>query len=217
MTTPSVSDVNEFEQMPMNQLVAWFNAHCREAEKIKAFRTKIIGTARCSALFAQMEEQKKFDEETADMSDEDFQKLMMSEIENSARKENPQVVGSVREAIEEATMQQDVHLSSRPLVMPKHAVRQQKDILKHNGEGVRDSWLDPDVHARRTMRNHVFVHWGNNREEFRSVRQAFEQLGLPLKSHIRFRGKLKAEGERTFIHEGEDYVFEVIERGDIAK
>jgi rubredoxin len=50
------------------------------------------------------------------------------------------------------------------------------------------SWADPATAAARAERNHVVV----NKIEYRSVLQAFQQLGLPVSKHIAFRGQLKA-------------------------
>ncbi len=56
------------------------------------------------------------------------------------------------------------------------------------------SWSDPDVRAARTTRNGCRV----GRQEYPSVRAAFEALGLPLAKHIRFRAELKRKGKATF-------------------
>jgi hypothetical protein len=59
------------------------------------------------------------------------------------------------------------------------------------------SWKDPKVAAARATRHAVVVADSDgNKQTFRSVRQAFEALGLPLGRHIKFRGALKAAGKQ---------------------
>lgn len=48
-----------------------------------------------------------------------------------------------------------------------------------------------DVNQKKRIRNKVKV----GTVEYRSTKQAFEMLGIPLGNHIRFRMKLKAEGK----------------------
>lgn len=61
---------------------------------------------------------------------------------------------------------------------------------------IMESWNDLAVHTKRRQRSAVRV---KNAEgevaEFRSVKQAFLALGLPLSKHIRFRMDLKAAGK----------------------
>lgn len=56
------------------------------------------------------------------------------------------------------------------------------------------TWDDPAVKASRSERSHVSV----GKQTFRSVRDAFVHLGLPLEKHIKFRGLLKAAGTLQF-------------------
>lgn len=49
------------------------------------------------------------------------------------------------------------------------------------------TWMNPDVAAARSVRDHVLV----NDAWHVSVRQAFIDLGLPLNEHIKFRAQLK--------------------------
>jgi len=57
-------------------------------------------------------------------------------------------------------------------------------------EAQRRAWANPEVKAARSRRQHVKV----DGVTYRSVKQAFEQLNLPLTKHIKFRGELKALG-----------------------
>jgi hypothetical protein len=56
------------------------------------------------------------------------------------------------------------------------------------------SWADPAVKAARVTRNSVNV----NGVEYRSVREAFKDLGLPDSKHFKFRMDLKATGKQSF-------------------
>jgi hypothetical protein len=61
---------------------------------------------------------------------------------------------------------------------------------KHRSEAVAKSWRNPKVKAARSRRDHVKV----SGKEYRSVREAFVQLKLPLSQHQPFRRQLKAAG-----------------------
>jgi hypothetical protein len=69
------------------------------------------------------------------------------------------------------------------------------------------SWKDAAVAAARATRHGVRVtakHGGSG--NYRSVREAFLNLGLPLGRHIKFRGQLKAAGSAEF----EGYTFKLL-------
>ena len=55
---------------------------------------------------------------------------------------------------------------------------------------IRESWNDTEVAAARKQRSAVLV----DGVQYRSVGQAFEELGLPMSKCIKFRGELKAAG-----------------------
>lgn len=55
--------------------------------------------------------------------------------------------------------------------------------------------------------HHVTV----NGVEYRSVKDAFEKLNLPLGKHVKFRSELKNEGKKTFEHDGKEYAFALVE------
>jgi hypothetical protein len=59
---------------------------------------------------------------------------------------------------------------------------------------IADSWKDDDVRKARSTHNAVEV----DGVRYRSVREAFKQLGLPDSKHIKFRGQLKQYGEQAF-------------------
>lgn len=69
------------------------------------------------------------------------------------------------------------------------------------------TWTDPKVAAKRAERTHVKA----SGTVYRSVKEAFEQLGLPLSKHIKFRMQLKQVAELTFKHEGRQVTFKVVQ------
>lgn len=66
------------------------------------------------------------------------------------------------------------------------------------------SWDDKQVAAARAQRNHVIVEGVG---EFRSVKEAFIRLGLPVAKHIRFRMQLKAASTAQFA----SHTFKIVE------
>lgn len=56
---------------------------------------------------------------------------------------------------------------------------------------IAETWKDPDVAAARARRDHVTA----DGVEYPSVKQAFIDLELDLRTHIKFRGELKAAGK----------------------
>ncbi len=80
-------------------------------------------------------------------------------------------------------------------------------------EGVKASWANEETAARRKERTNVVV---EGHGEFRSVRQAFRDLGLPEVKHGKFRMDLKAKGEHTFEHEGTTFHFKVKQAASAA-
>ena len=78
-----------------------------------------------------------------------------------------------------------------------------------NAAGVAASWQDESVKAARAKRSGVFVTDESGKEMyFRSVKQAFEELGLPLKTHIKFRMELKRLGQ--IVDFGYGYTWKVV-------
>lgn len=71
----------------------------------------------------------------------------------------------------------------------------------NRSEAIAASWNDDKVKEARSMRNGVFV---DGTTEYRSVKAAFIQLGLPLGKHIKFRMNLKAAGTLEF--QGHEFV-----------
>ncbi len=199
MALPVIDKPEDFEQFRIADLVEWHNANCSEHAKVKVFRTRLIAVNVCTSLFERLKEQAAFEEETADLTDEEFERQMLAEIGASS------------------VTQENNAGAPASLVKPwKEELTPKKKEKGANSESVKKSWKDDDIHNRRTMRNHVFVTYksqsGETREEFRSVREAFERLNLPHRKHIRFRKELKEIGEKMFEWKGDKYLFEVIER-----
>lgn len=72
------------------------------------------------------------------------------------------------------------------------AIEETKD---QRAEAIAKSWGDAEVAAKRTRRNGVLV---DGKTEYRSVKAAFIDLGLPLGSHIKFRMDLKKDKNLEF-------------------
>lgn len=73
---------------------------------------------------------------------------------------------------------------------PKKATAPNKD----RGAAIAQSWQDKKVAAARATRHAVRV----EDKTYKSVREAFMVLALPLGQHIKFRGALKAAGKADF-------------------
>lgn len=65
---------------------------------------------------------------------------------------------------------------------------------KARGTAIADSWKNKKVAAARAARHAVRV----EDKTYKSVREAFMVLALPLGQHIKFRGALKAAGRAEF-------------------
>lgn len=72
----------------------------------------------------------------------------------------------------------------------------------------KNGWNDPLVKDARQTRHGCEV-FGI---VYDSVKKAFEALDLPLQKHVKFRAGLKAAGTATFVHEGKDYIFNLVEK-----
>lgn len=87
-------------------------------------------------------------------------------------------------------------LKASPEVIEKVKKMPKVNVGKRSiAEGVADTWTDPHVAAKRSERHGVIV---NGTTQYRSVRAAFLDLGLPMKDHIKFRINLKAKGKLTY-------------------
>lgn len=78
---------------------------------------------------------------------------------------------------------------------PVKVPRTEAEIQEARREGVRKSWENPDVKAKRAERHGVRLQKdGVVVGEYKSVREAFIAHNLNISGHIVFRGKLKAAG-----------------------
>jgi hypothetical protein len=78
--------------------------------------------------------------------------------------------------------------------LPTKTVRVKAAPSKDRGEAIAQSWKDKKVAAARATRHNVKV----EDKTYKSVREAFMVLALPLGQHIKFRGALKAAGRAEF-------------------
>lgn len=87
-------------------------------------------------------------------------------------------------------------------------IKERAAVDSARSEGVARSWFNEEVRIKRSTRHGVVVKSRSGlRQEYRSVRQAFAELGLPLSKHIRFRMELKAEGQLN----AHGYSWEIVE------
>ena len=92
-----------------------------------------------------------------------------------------------------------------PAKTPK--AKKEAQPAANRSDAIAASWKDPKVAAKRAERTHVKA----SNTVYRSVREAFVALGLPLEKHIKFRMKLKQVAEMTFKHEGRAISFKVVQ------
>lgn len=89
-------------------------------------------------------------------------------------------VGELIDNIEASAESDDTALEEDSVVTP---------VADARSAGVARSWQDPEVRAKRSQRTNIRV----DGVDYRSVKQAFDALELPLKEHIAFRQLLKRE------------------------
>lgn len=79
-----------------------------------------------------------------------------------------------------------------------------------SSESLVKSWANPTVAKARATRHNCKVTVDDKTAIYRSVRQAFDDLGLPIEKHIRFRMQLKESGKLAYQFDGKTYVFEAV-------
>jgi hypothetical protein len=90
-----------------------------------------------------------------------------------------------------------------------HARSEPRTSNPDRGAAIAASWQDKAVAERRAQRHAVRVQAPNGGEgNYKSVREAFMILALPLGQHIRFRGALKAAGRAEI----QGHQFRLVER-----
>jgi transposase-like protein len=86
-------------------------------------------------------------------------------------------------------------------------VRKPAKTKKEAAAAIAASWKNKEVAARRATRHAVIVtNPKGHTDVFKSVREAFLTLNLPLGRHIKFRGELKVAGR----HEIQGYTFAIV-------
>lgn len=183
-------------EVTIAQMKEWYNENCNENEVIKGTpRNKKVLINQCKLLLKSLDDQIEFEEETADMTDEEFQASMMSQIDSATQAEaETQATAPVGKAVN--------HLANS------------ERRLASNSIGISKSWEDARVKKARTTRNKVEVRWEHHTETkvevFRSAGAAFSQLMLNDSKCIRFRMKLKASGCEVYEEDGIQYTFTII-------
>lgn len=114
--------------------------------------------------------------------------------------------------------------ASEPVAAPAPKLQRQKKVKARidpmlqlpvdRSAAIQRSWTNTAVAAARAQRTAVEVNAvGADKGEvrqFRSVKQAFEELGLPLGVHIPFRMTLKAQGKHKIEQDGVVYNFKTV-------
>jgi len=191
-----IKKVEEIELLSMSDLLAYFNFYIRpESAKVKRFADKATAIKRVTKLFLEMEEAREIEE--AYPSDEAFEKAMRLELAKD------KAIESAKPKKEKTEREKAPRLLAR--IEAGENIR-----LSSNSEGIAKSWDIDSVKEARLTRNGVGVEVSGERSEYKSLRVAFAELGLPDAKHIKFRGELKKEGAKTFEYEGKAYNFVIL-------
>lgn len=184
------------------QLIAFYNEHSEKP--VKKFQDRATAERRVQAMIDEMTKEPEMAEEQLSLDE--------------------------REAAEDAALIEahgtthcpscDVHLSNGVDVNEKtgatvclgcghewNATKKARATNPDHGAAIARTWQDKEVRAARTTRHSVTVSGGDLKEPaiFRSVRQAFSELGLPDNKHVKFRAEVKAaEGAEV---EGFGYIW----------
>lgn len=148
----------------------------------------------------------------------EYNKLTGKSIKKfSDRKTGERQLASARNMAETKKLLQGVAAKPKTEVPVKSkSAPKQKPAPRVNIDGrstaVAASWTNKAVAASRAVRTNVSVAG----TAYRSVKEAFEKLNLPLGQHIKFRMELKAEGVKTFEHDGKKYNFKTIEQQSLV-
>lgn len=154
------------------ELVAFYNAHA--VKPVSKFADRKTAEKRVLALIADMTAQGKFCPHCNDIA-------------------NPDSCGTDITRATAASERMFCHRCSTEFHSDGTVYTPPKP--KARSAAIAASWADKDVAARRATRHRVVV---EGKGEFKSVREAFSRLGLPINKHIRFRKALKAAGALAF-------------------
>lgn len=102
---------------------------------------------------------------------------------------------------------------TQPVEEPKMEKQEQKATDPTRSAATAATWTNKEIATSRAVRTNVSV---GEYGIYRSVASAFKKLGLPMSKHIDFRAQLKKDGEATFEHEGESFVFNVVKQEELA-
>jgi hypothetical protein len=83
-------------------------------------------------------------------------------------------------------------------------------IANARSTAIAASWSNPEVRAARAQRHACVV----GKVTYKSVPEAFRELGLPTSKMIRFRGELVANGKAVFEHEGVKHTFKLAPKAE---
>lgn len=176
--------MTNYNEMTIKQLVAAYNAMAAELDEntVLRFSTKAAGIKRCKQLEKRLAKPKPSVEQLEAVNPEASGARCPHcgvKLTNGYTEHDPSE-GMKHEVRVYACMRCDKEFGPK---IKGHSINRSAAIAQ--------SWTDPEVKAKRSERHAVRV----GKQEFRSVRQAFVELKLPLNEHIKFRMQLKAAGK----------------------
>lgn len=191
--------IEEIQAAKTSDLVLFWNANHVDAP-IKKFADRKTAEKRCIALMETLVAlEAEAPKKAAQVWEDDNVRPVVHKPRNVVVKEAPVV------DIEDENLS-DEEVKAQLLA----SIEEDKAGRKSNAAAIAKSWRNPDVYNARLTRNGVVVEVNGKKGEFKSVRAAFAELGLPDSKHIRFRMKLKAAKVAIFEWAGVEYKFSIV-------
>ena len=204
-------NANQISALTTSELVSLYNE--KTGKSIKKFSSRAAGEKQVAALFPVAASRNEVAHKIASSALE-FAKKSAAEKEakKSAKAASKPVKAekpaqAVPKAALPSLLQQVTAINSTAPKAEQAATKSKAKEPVDRAAAIAASWKDPEVAAKRSERTHVKA--GN--KVFRSVREAFTELRLPLSKHIKFRMQLKEVQELTFKHEGRQITFHVVQ------
>lgn len=164
------------------ELVKFYNE--KTGKDIKKFSSRAAGEKQCLSLF--VASKSLFQDAKPVAQDEEA--VLPAEAINTGRREPETAITGRRQAERRGA-------AAQPKAAPKAAQKQKVAAdSADRSAAIAASWKNNETKEKRAARHHVHV----SGKEYRSVKAAFEELGLPLSQHIKFRMLLKEKGTATF-------------------
>lgn len=167
----------------MDSLKEWYHHFCNDIEREKTrngWPTIESAIYNCKKLLRDLDDEIEFEESIEGMSEEEVCALLTKQIRQVKME-----AGNIEDGEDQ----------------PAQAER---------AESVSATWENETVRVARSTRDSVFAGLvGSELIEYKSVRVAFAEIGLPDSKHVRFRGQLKKSRSEVFEWEGKRFQFEI--------